>query len=94
MRAAVFTGIGQELSLESLTCEDPGPGEVAVRVEASGVCHSDLHVIDGDWDEASPLVLGHEGCGLVERVGEGVIDVRPGDRVILSWYAPCTDGSM
>jgi S-(hydroxymethyl)glutathione dehydrogenase / alcohol dehydrogenase len=89
MRAAVFTGVGQELAVEELRIDDPGPGEVLVRVEASGVCHSDLHILDGDWQETPPLVLGHEGCGMVEAVGSGVSSVTPGDRVILSWWASC-----
>jgi S-(hydroxymethyl)glutathione dehydrogenase/alcohol dehydrogenase len=62
---------------------------VRVRVLASGVCHSDLHVLDGEWSAPLPLVLGHEGAGVVEAVGPAVRDVRPGDRVVLSWFAPC-----
>ena len=89
MRAAVFTGVDQPLSFEELELDEPGRDEVSVRLEASGVCHSDLHVVVGDWEEPPPLVLGHEGCGLVEAVGEAVDHVAPGDRVILSWYAPC-----
>jgi S-(hydroxymethyl)glutathione dehydrogenase / alcohol dehydrogenase len=89
VRAAVFTGVDQPLSLEDLTLDEPRSGEVSVRLEASGVCHSDLHVVVGDWEEPPPLVLGHEGCGIVEAVGEDVAHVSPGDRVILSWYAPC-----
>jgi len=89
VRAAVFTGLGQPLALERLELAAPGPGEVTVRVEASGLCHSDLHVLDGEWQERPPLVLGHEGCGVVEAVGDGVEGVTSGDRVVLSWYASC-----
>jgi S-(hydroxymethyl)glutathione dehydrogenase / alcohol dehydrogenase len=56
---------------------------------ASGVCHSDLHVIEGEWEERPPVVLGHEGFGVIEAVGEGVEDLSVGQRVVLSWYAPC-----
>jgi S-(hydroxymethyl)glutathione dehydrogenase / alcohol dehydrogenase len=89
VRAAVFTGVRQPLAVEELEIDPPAAGEVAVRVEASGVCHSDLHVVEGEWEETPPMVLGHEGCGVVDAVGEGVAGVAVGDRVVLSWYAPC-----
>ena len=89
VRAAVFTGVDQPLRVETLELAEPGRDEVAVRVQASGLCHSDLHVLVGEWPEPPPLVLGHEGCGVVEAVGEGVAAVAPGDRVVLSWYASC-----
>jgi S-(hydroxymethyl)glutathione dehydrogenase / alcohol dehydrogenase len=89
MRAAVFCAPHQPLAVEPLEIGDPLEGEVAVRLEASGVCHSDLHVVDGEWPETPPLVLGHEGCGIVEALGEGVSGIAVGDRVVLSWYAPC-----
>jgi S-(hydroxymethyl)glutathione dehydrogenase/alcohol dehydrogenase len=85
----VFTGVGRPLEIEELEIDEPAAGEVAVRIEASGVCHSDLHVIEGEWEETPPIVLGHEGCGVVESVGSGVAGLAPGDRVVLSWYAPC-----
>ena len=90
MRAAVFTGVEQPMAIEALGLDDPARGEVAVRLEASGVCHSDLHVVVGEWTETPPLVLGHEGCGIVEELGEGVSHVARGDRVVLSWFAPCS----
>ena len=89
LRAAVYTGINRPLQLETLELDEPGPGEVAVRIEASGLCHSDLHVMLGEWSERPPMVLGHEGCGVVESVGEDVHQFSPGDRVVLCWYAPC-----
>jgi S-(hydroxymethyl)glutathione dehydrogenase / alcohol dehydrogenase len=89
VRAAVFTGVDRPLEIERLEIAGPGPGEVAVRIEASGLCHSDLHVMLGEWTEEPPMVLGHEGCGVVEAVGEGVHRFAPGDRVVLCWYAPC-----
>ena len=60
-----------------------------MRLTASGVCHSDLHAFNGDWTVPLPLVLGHEGAGVVEAVGPDVRDVAPGDHVVLSWFAPC-----
>jgi S-(hydroxymethyl)glutathione dehydrogenase / alcohol dehydrogenase len=89
LRAAVYVGIDRPLQLETLELDEPGPGEVAVRIEASGLCHSDLHVMLGEWSERPPMVLGHEGCGVVESVGEDVHQFAPGDRVVLCWYAPC-----
>src|SRR5262249_53335266 len=63
--------------------------QVRVRIRATGVCHSDLHMIDGDWPADVALVLGHEGAGVVEAVGPAVHDVEIGDHVVLSWFAPC-----
>ncbi|MGX6447651.1 alcohol dehydrogenase catalytic domain-containing protein [Patulibacter sp. S7RM1-6] len=89
--AAVLDGPGSALHLEELRVDAPRAGEVAVRVRASGVCHSDLHVVQGDWPIDDPLVLGHEGAGVVEAVGPGVSGVAVGDRVMLSWFAPCRE---
>lgn len=89
-KGAVFNGANQALTIETLTLdENPGRGEVLVRMVASGVCHSDLHVLNGDWTLNPPLVLGHEGAGEVISVGEGVTDVEPGDHVVLTWTPPC-----
>lgn len=87
--AAVFSEPGRRLSLETVLLEPPKAGEVLVRLLASGVCHTDLHVVEGHWKVPTPLVLGHEGTGVVEDVGPGVHDVAVGDRVVLSWFAPC-----
>ncbi|SEG94391.1 S-(hydroxymethyl)glutathione dehydrogenase / alcohol dehydrogenase [Thermomonospora echinospora] len=87
--AAVHDGRGTTLDIREVWVADPGPGEVLVRMGASGVCGSDRHVIDGEWHLPTPTVLGHEGAGTVEAVGPGVTDVAPGDSVILSWYYPC-----
>ncbi|MFI5253833.1 MAG: alcohol dehydrogenase catalytic domain-containing protein [Candidatus Limnocylindrales bacterium] len=93
LRGAVFVGPGQPLRIETLVLDPPGPGEVAVRMAASGVCHSDLHVVDGDWARPAGVVLGHEGAAVVEAVGEGVAErfpgLRPGALVVLAWTAPC-----
>ena len=76
MRAAVLREIDRPLSVEEVDLADPGPGEVTVRLAASGVCHSDWNVITGATPNPLPAVLGHEGAGIVETVGEGVADVR------------------
>ena len=68
---------------------DPGPRDVVVRLGASGVCHSDLSIIDGAIPHPLPAVLGHEGAGVVEAVGSAVTKIAPGDHVVLSWVAPC-----
>lgn len=90
MNAAVFVGPNQPLELRELTISDePGPQEVLVKLAASGVCHSDLHALDGDWDTPAPLVLGHEGAGIVQAVGSEVTELAEGDHVILSWTPSC-----
>jgi S-(hydroxymethyl)mycothiol dehydrogenase len=79
-----------EVALEEILVDEPGPGEVRVRIDATGVCHSDLHAIEEDgWGHALPLLLGHEGAGTVERVGEGVVGLADGDRVVLGWHTAC-----
>lgn len=89
MRAAVLREPGRPLSIEDLALADPHPGEVLVRVEAAGVCHSDYHYMTGDLRCPLPAVLGHEGTGVVEAVGAGVTRVRPGDTVCLMWRPRC-----
>ena len=78
------------IAIEPIRVDEPGAGEVLVRLEATGVCHSDLHVIEEDgWGFPYPILLGHEGAGTVEAVGEGVGSLAPGDRVVLGWKASC-----
>jgi S-(hydroxymethyl)glutathione dehydrogenase / alcohol dehydrogenase len=89
MRAVVFRDSRTPVEVTDVELDDPREGEVRVRIEAAGVCHSDLHVRRGDWDVAAPLVMGHEGSGTVVAVGPGVASVREGDRVILSWVPSC-----
>ena len=88
VRAAVLPRTGGELEIHELELEDPRPGEVQVRVHATGVCHSDLNAIDGTAETRCPAVLGHEGAGVVERVGAGV-DIDVGEHVALSWMPSC-----
>jgi S-(hydroxymethyl)glutathione dehydrogenase/alcohol dehydrogenase len=89
IRAAVLDGPNQDLRIAEVELAPPGPHEVLVRYGASGVCHSDLHVVDGEWSAPFPIVLGHEGAGVVEAVGAGVEHVAAGDHVVLSWWYPC-----
>src|SRR5437588_11765614 len=89
IQAAVMTAAGQPLDVRQVELDDPGPGEVLVRIAATGVCHSDLSIVDGVIMSLTPSVLGHEGAGVVEAVGAGVTRVKPGDHVIASWVAAC-----
>jgi alcohol dehydrogenase, propanol-preferring len=87
MKAAVVTGFGEPLELQDRPTPEPGPFEVLVRMEASGLCHTDIHAWRGDWPvkPTPPFVPGHEGVGIVERVGEQVTRVAEGDRVAIPW---------
>jgi len=89
MRAAVFTEVDAPLSVEEVTALPMGSKDVVVRVGASGVCHSDLSISRGYVGRAGPMVLGHEGAGTVEAVGDGVSRVKPGDRVVASFVPVC-----
>jgi S-(hydroxymethyl)mycothiol dehydrogenase len=87
-RGVVLTELGR-FGLQELELDEPGPGEARVRIDASGVCGTDLHVVRTGFRHALPVLLGHEGAGVVEAVGDGVDHVRPGDRVVLGWRSPC-----
>jgi S-(hydroxymethyl)glutathione dehydrogenase/alcohol dehydrogenase len=89
MKAAVMREYKAPLSIEDIAIDDPGPGEVLVKTAATGICHSDLHVIEGALPVPPPCVLGHEPAGVVEAVGEGVSDFAPGDHVIGCLTAFC-----
>ena len=82
MKAAVFHGPGQPLSIEEIQIDEPREHEVLVRTVATGVCHSDLHFVEGLWPHPTPAVLGHEAAGIVERVGSEVTYPKAGDHVI------------
>jgi S-(hydroxymethyl)glutathione dehydrogenase/alcohol dehydrogenase len=88
-RAAVFRGPGAPLEVREIDLDGPGPRDVLVRMAAVGICGTDLHSIRGEWTRPTPIVLGHEGAGVVEAVGEEVEAVRPGDEVVLSWAPAC-----
>jgi S-(hydroxymethyl)glutathione dehydrogenase/alcohol dehydrogenase len=89
IQAAILWEQGQPLSVEPAELDAPGPGEVLVEIKAAGVCHSDLHPARGDWPMKTPVVLGHEGAGIVREVGASVRSVRPGDHVVLCWAPAC-----
>jgi S-(hydroxymethyl)mycothiol dehydrogenase len=89
VRGVVARRKGQPVSLETVLVPDPGPGEALVRVQACGVCHTDLHYRDGGINDDFPFLLGHEAAGVVESVGEGVAGVQAGDFVVIAWRAPC-----
>ncbi|GCB43247.1 S-(hydroxymethyl)mycothiol dehydrogenase [Streptomyces sp. NL15-2K] len=89
VRAVLARSKGAPVSVETVLVPDPGPGEALVRVQACGVCHTDLHYREGAIGDDFPYLLGHEAAGVVEAVGEVVTDVVPGDFVILNWRAVC-----
>lgn len=90
MRAAVLHATDQPMRVEELELDPPGPGEVLVRIEAAGVCHSDLHYARGELVAQLPIVLGHEGAGIVEELGPGTTGrIAVGDRVALLWRPRC-----
>ncbi|MDK1474502.1 alcohol dehydrogenase AdhP [Streptomyces sp. 549] len=87
MKAAVVRSFGEPLVIEERPDPQPGPGEVRVRLEASGLCHTDIHAANGDWPvkPAPPFVPGHEGVGIVEELGDGVTHLAVGQRVAVPW---------
>jgi len=89
MKAAVFHRPGQPLSIEDIAIAKPGPREVLIRTRAVGVCHSDLHFVDGVFPHPAPVVLGHEAAGVVEQVGSEVRTVKPGDHVVTCLSVYC-----
>ena len=89
VRAAVWAGPGEDIEVADVELEAPRAGEVEVRIAAAGVCGSDLHVVRGEWEVPVPVVLGHEGAGVVSAVGPGVAELEEGDHVVLSWVPQC-----
>ncbi|MEO5693134.1 MAG: zinc-dependent alcohol dehydrogenase family protein [Usitatibacter sp.] len=97
VRAAVLNAMGAEypyakskpLTIETVELRDPGPGEVLVRMGAAGLCHSDLSVINGDRPRPTPMALGHEAAGVVEKLGPGISDLKVGDHVVLVFIPSC-----
>jgi len=87
MKAAVVRQFGRPLNIEEVAIPSPGPGEVLVKIMATGVCHTDLHAADGDWPvkPAPPFIPGHEGAGIVAAVGAGVTALKEGDAVGIAW---------
>ncbi|HEY1134508.1 MAG TPA: S-(hydroxymethyl)mycothiol dehydrogenase [Nocardioides sp.] len=91
VKAVVAKSVGEPVSLETILVPDPGPGEALVKVQACGVCHTDLHYREGGINDEFPFLLGHEAAGVVEAVGPDVTTVAPGDFVVLNWRAVCGD---
>jgi S-(hydroxymethyl)mycothiol dehydrogenase len=90
IRGVVYPEPDAAPAIEELTIDPPGPREVLIRVLACGLCHSDLHIVETKgWGSRFPILLGHEGAGVVEEVGSDVTSVGPGDRVVVAWRAPC-----
>ena len=89
-RGVVVAGKDAPFSVEELRVHDPGPGEVLIRMAASGVCHSDMHYVQGHLGDDFPYLLGHEGSGYIEAVGDGIDERRVGEFVVLTYRAPCS----
>ncbi|WP_028850805.1 S-(hydroxymethyl)mycothiol dehydrogenase [Thermocrispum municipale] len=89
VRGIVARRKGEPVTMETVVVPDPGPGEAVVRIQACGVCHTDLHYREGGINDEFPFLLGHEAAGIVESVGEGVSTIAEGDFVILNWRAVC-----
>src|SRR4029453_15580855 len=89
MNAAVCYAFGQPLVVEEIDIDPPQTGEVKVRLAATGICHSDVHLIRGGWGGGLPVVAGHEGGGVVEEIGPGVTLTQPGDHVVVSLLRSC-----
>ncbi len=88
MKAAVLTAI-DKLEVQELDLPEPGPREIRVRIRAAGICHTDLSVMRGNFDVPKPVVLGHEGCGYVDKIGPGVTEFAEGEAVVCSIVMPC-----
>ena len=88
-KAAVLRGSGTPLEVQTVTVDDPGPGQVRVKLTACGLCHTDLSVMNSVLPRPNPVVLGHEGAGVVESVGDGVTSLEPGDHVVMTTTAFC-----
>ena len=89
MKAAVLYKANERLQICDVEQEGPRAGEARVKVKAAGICHSDWHIMNGDWPLPLPMVLGHEAAGIVDEVGAGVTNVKPGDHIIFSFRPHC-----
>ena len=89
MKAAICYQFGQPLVIEDVEIDQPDSGEVKVRLAATGICHSDVHLIRGEWGGDLPVVAGHEAAGIVEAVGPNVTLTQPGDHVVMSLLRSC-----
>jgi S-(hydroxymethyl)mycothiol dehydrogenase len=91
VKGVIARAVGAPVEVTTIVVPDPGPGEAVVRIQACGVCHTDLHYREGGINNDFPFLLGHEAAGIVESVAAGVTDVVPGDFVVLNWRAVCGD---
>ena len=91
MKAAVMYEVKKPLVVEEVELDPPKTGEVLVKMVATGVCHSDLHVYTGDLQRPLPVILGHEGAGIIAEVGPGVDKFKVGDHVVLTYLPACGD---
>ncbi len=91
VKAVVARAKGEPVEVVTINVPDPGPGEAVVKIQACGVCHTDLHYREGGINDEFPFLLGHEAAGIVEAVGDDVTSVAPGDFVVLNWRAVCGD---
>ncbi|MGN6751191.1 MAG: S-(hydroxymethyl)mycothiol dehydrogenase [Intrasporangium sp.] len=89
VKGVISRSKGADVEVVDIVVPDPGPGEAVVKIQACGVCHTDLHYKEGGINDEFPFLLGHEAAGIVESVGSDVTDVKPGDFVILNWRAVC-----
>src|SRR5437899_9509958 len=89
VRGVVSAAKGKPVEIAAIRVPDPGPGEALVRVQACGVCHTDLHYREGAINDDFPFLLGHEAAGTIEAIGDGVTNVAQGDYVVIAWRAPC-----
>ena len=101
MKAAVVPELGAKIEIRELPVPEPGPGQVLIRMQTSGLCHTDIHAAAGDWPVKPnpPFIPGHEGVGIIERTGPGATLHQPGDRVAIAWLGKacghcsyCVDG--
>ncbi|MCY7301714.1 MAG: alcohol dehydrogenase catalytic domain-containing protein [Thermoleophilia bacterium] len=88
-RAGLFRAVGEPLEVVEIDLAEPGRNDVVVRIVAAGICGTDLHQVKGEWQRPTPMVLGHEGAGVVEWAGDAVDSVAVGDEVVLSWAPSC-----
>src|SRR2546426_8219372 len=89
MKAAVLYKANMGLEVVDVEQQGPKAGEVRVKVKAAGICHSDWHIMNGDWTPPLPMVLGHEAAGVVQEVGAGVTNAKAGDHIIFSFRTHC-----
>ena len=89
MKSAVLNNVGGPFMIQDVELQPPQKNEVRVKLKAAGLCHSDWHFVEGKLNRPFPIILGHEGAGVIEELGEGVTTLRKGQRVALNWAPSC-----